>query len=43
MKLPEKLAEEHWAWLVRLLELVYKDAFIHGYKHGLGSKVSNGE
>ena len=29
-----KLADEHWAWLVKLLEHVYKDAFIHGYKHG---------
>ena len=34
MKTPEELAEEHWEWLQRLLERVYKDAFIHGYKHG---------
>ena len=29
-----KLANEHWAWLVVWLEMVYKDALIHGYKHG---------
>lgn len=29
-----KLANEHWAWLQMLLERVYKDAFIHGYRHG---------
>ncbi len=28
------LAQEHWNWLVRLLERIYKDAMIHGYKHG---------
>jgi hypothetical protein len=30
----ESLAYEHWAWVVTWLELIYKDAFIHGYKHG---------
>lgn len=30
----KKLADEHWAWVVRWLEMVYKDAFIHGFKHG---------
>jgi len=30
----KNLANEHWAWLQTLLERVYKDAFIHGYKHG---------
>ena len=30
----ERLADEHWAWLMKLLEYVYKSAFIHGYKHG---------
>ena len=35
----ERLAEEHWAWLSKLLEKVYKDAFIHGYKHGHEEKV----
>ena len=30
----KRLATEHWDWVVRWLEIVYKDAFIHGYKHG---------
>ena len=34
----EKLAQEHWAWLVTLLEKIYVDAFIHGYKHGQEDK-----
>ena len=36
----EKLAEEHWNWLVSVLDLqrqmerkLFIDAFIHGYKH----------
>jgi len=29
-----ELACEHWNWLSSLLEKVYIDAFIHGYKHG---------
>ncbi len=29
-----RLANEHWTWLQTLLEKVYKDAFLHGYKHG---------
>ncbi len=33
MSSAKKLADEHWDWLVVLLELMYKDAFIHGYKH----------
>jgi len=33
-----KLAIEHWAWLQTLLEKIYKDAFIHGYKHGKEEK-----
>ncbi len=32
------LANEHWAWLQTLLEKIYKDAFVHGYKHGRKSK-----
>ena len=32
------LANEHWAWLQTLLEKIYKDAFIHGYKHGREGK-----
>lgn len=34
IKTPEQLAEEHWNWLQTVLAKIYKDAFIHGYKHG---------
>jgi hypothetical protein len=34
IKCPELLATEHWEWVVVWLELIYKDAFVHGYKHG---------
>ena len=34
----EKLANEHWAWLQTLLGKVYKDAFAHGYRHGIEKK-----
>jgi hypothetical protein len=30
----DRLANEHWAWLAPLLEKFYKDAFVHGFKHG---------
>lgn len=30
----KKLAEEHWKYVGDLCEKMYKDAFIHGYKHG---------
>jgi len=30
----EILADEHWDWLGKLLEYLYKSAFIHGFKHG---------
>lgn len=30
----EDLADLHWRWLEELLKKVYKDAFVHGYKHG---------
>jgi hypothetical protein len=30
----QQLADDHWAWLSQLLERVYKDAFVHGFKHG---------
>jgi hypothetical protein len=36
--LPHQLADEHWAFLVKWLEMIYKDAFIHGYKHGIEEK-----
>ena len=35
MKNSEQLATEHWSWLARWTEMVFKDAFIHGYKHGV--------
>lgn len=34
---PEKakeLADAHWEFLVRWQEMIFKDGFIHGYKHG---------
>ena len=33
MKKAEQLAKEHWDWLSKVLERIYVDAFIHGYKH----------
>lgn len=39
----EKLAEEHWEFLERWLHIIYVDAFIHGYKHGLESSVQKDE
>jgi len=35
--LPHQLADEHWGWISTMLEKVYKDAFLHGYKHGVES------
>jgi len=32
------LADEHWRWLGPTLEKMFKDAFVHGYKHGRDSK-----
>jgi len=29
------LAELHWKWVSTWLEMVYIDAFAHGYKHGM--------
>ena len=39
----KRLATEHWEWVVRWLEIVYKDAFIHGYKHGVQDKNNKKE
>jgi len=39
----EQLADEHWEWVVRWLEMIYKDAFLHGYKHGQENKINNHE
>jgi len=30
----ERLAEEHSEWYARLCKRVYKEAFLHGFKHG---------
>ncbi len=35
---PEQLADEHWKFIVKWFEMIYKDAFIHGYKHGKEAK-----
>ena len=32
--LPQQLADEHWKFLERWLEMIFKDGFLHGYKHG---------
>ena len=44
-KTPEQLANEHWDWLegillesMRMHMRLFKDAFIHGYKHGKEDK-----
>jgi hypothetical protein len=29
-----KLAGEHWNWLVTWVQKGFLDAFVHGYKHG---------
>ena len=41
LKTPRSLAEEHWVWLESVLGKIYKDAFIHGYKHGVERKYGN--
>lgn len=33
-----KKAEEHWKFNERWLHMVFVDAFVHGYKHGLEAK-----
>lgn len=35
----ERLTKEHWKCLCPLLELIYHDAFVHGFKHGLEYEV----
>ena len=34
----EKLADDHWAYVGGVCEKMYKDAFVHGYKHGKDDK-----
>ena len=31
----QTLADEHWTYVGALEERTYKEAFLHGYKHGL--------
>ena len=38
MKTVEQLAEEHAEWTSQFLKWIYKQAFIHGYKHGKESR-----
>ena len=28
------LADEHWIYVSSICEKMYKDAFVHGFKHG---------
>ena len=30
----KELAEEHWSYVGRICEMMYKDGMIHGYGHG---------
>ena len=30
-----RLAHQHWCFVDRWLEIIYKDAFIHGFGHGV--------
>ena len=34
----EKLAEEHWLCLEKILHRLYVDAFVHGFKHAKEEK-----
>jgi len=34
MKSKEQRAEEHAKWTSQFFKWVYREAFIHGYKHG---------
>jgi hypothetical protein len=29
----EKIAEEHAEWFAKTVKIIYRDAFIHGWKH----------
>ena len=39
----EKLADEHWGYVGKLIEFVYKSAFEHGFKHGIQSRFTTKE
>jgi len=30
----QELAEQHAEWFARIAKIIYKEAFLHGYKHG---------
>jgi len=32
----QKLAEDHAEWFAETTKWIYKQAFLHGYKHGKG-------
>ena len=34
-EIAKRLANEHWSYVGKICELMYKDAFIHGYGHGV--------
>jgi len=45
LKTPMQLADEHWDWIegilftqMKLTMKLFKDGFIHGYKHGKESQ-----
>ena len=29
-----ELADSHWKWISKVMEMMYKDAMLHGYVHG---------
>ena len=42
IKLEETAGEKamvHWLWLQDLLGHIFKDAFVHGYKHGYEARM----
>ena len=30
----KKIADEHWSYVGRICEMMYKDGMMHGYGHG---------
>jgi hypothetical protein len=35
----DDLVDEHWQYTKEIMELMYKKAFIHGYKHGYDDAI----
>jgi len=33
-KTAKELADDHWEYVEKICEMMYKTAMIHGYKHG---------